>query len=322
MFREELKNLERHTRELEAVKNYAQTREERDSLAAEAAQLRDKLGRLEVELKREVGEKEQLSLRADKSETAVKDLSLSLDEARRELSSLRDFQLKLPQGVVVSLGEMRSQFLEIEEGEIETRTKVRLEEMEKGLRSQMPALVYERLMEMIKHPGLPPEIDEVINSRAGKMADERLRDKDKWPDWFKEHYLNEVKELVRRELDSEFEKSVKVEAERIFSELKAGKWQEYTAHKARRLTADLKGLVGELQGTWSFTCDRCGRRLARELGPSDIGVLLSGGTIEVVCTACSDPAPFPFILSTIPHKVSSLTLGGLLRIYIGKPPAR
>ncbi len=320
MFKEGFENLERYTRELEAVKNYAQVKEDRDSLAKEAGQLKGKLGHLEAQLKSEVRKKEELSLRLKKGEAAVKELSTKLDEIGKELSSLRNLSVKLPEGSALSLDEMKSQFLKAEEDEIEGRAKARLGELEKELHSQMPALVYQRLIEIIKHPGLPPEIEEVINSHAKKITDDSLRDMDKWPDWFKEYYSNEVKESVSWGLNSEFENRVQAEAERRLDALKAGQWRDYTAHKARGLAVDLKGLVSQLQGTWWFTCDRCGRRLSVDLSRSDVGLLLGGKIIDIACAACLDPAPFPFILSTVQHKVIGLRLEGLVELYMGSAP--
>ena len=57
-----------------------------------------------------------------------------------------------------------------------------------------------------------------------------------------------------------------------------------------------------------------------EIGPSEIASLLRGETIDVACTTCSDPAGFPFILSTVPHRVGSLTLERLLQFYLGNAP--
>lgn len=320
MIKDELESLKRYAKELEALKNYALVKGERDSLAKETAQLKDKLLQFQAQLESEVSVKKQLSLQLSNSEAKVRELSMRLDEARKELSSLRDFKVKLPEGTVLGLDEMRAQFLEAEEEEIEKKAKARLAELEKELRSQMPALVRKKLVEVLKLPTWPPEIEKVIDSRARKMADESLRDREKWPDWFQEHYLNEVKELVSKELDSEFENRVEAESEKRFDAMKSGEWKEYTADKARELAVDLRGLVRELQGTWWFSCDRCNRRLALEISPPEIGVLLGGGVVEVVCTVCTDPAAFPFILSTIPHKVNSLTLGGLIQAYIGEAP--
>ena len=125
---------------------------------------------------------------------------------------------------------------------------------------------------------------------------------------------------MSRGLNSEFEKRVQAEAERRLDALKAGQWRDYTAHKARGLAVDLKGLVSQLQGTWGFSCDRCGRRLSVDLSLSDVGLLLGGKIIDIACTTCLDPAPFPFILSTVRHKVVSLSLGGLLELYMGGAP--
>lgn len=321
MIKDEFKSLERYTKELEALKNYPQTKRERDSLAEETARLKDKVVQLQTQLESEVSVRKELSSELSNSQAEVRELSMRLDEARKELSSLRDFKVKLPEGAVLSLDGMKAQFLEAEEDEIEKKAKARLTELEKGLRSQMPALVHKKLLEVLKLPNWPPEIERVIDSRAGQVADESLRDREQWPAWFKECYLNEVEELVRKQLDSEFKNRVQAEAEKRLGAMKAGEWRKYTINKARELAVDLKGLVRELQGTWWFSCDRCNRRLALEIGPPEIGVLLGGGMVEVVCTACTDPAAFPFILSTIPHKVSSLTLGGLIQAYIGEAPS-
>lgn len=320
MFKEELNNLERYTQELEAVKNYAKIKEERDSSLKENAQLKDQLNRTEVQLRNKISEIEQLSLQLDKSEAAVKELSVSLDETRKELSSLRDFRMKLPKDTVLSLDETKTHFLKAQEKEIESRVEARLVELEKELRSQMPAMVRQKSLELIKQPELSLEIKEVIDSRAKEVADDCLRDKDRWPDWFKENYFNAVNELVSRKLDTEFERRVRVEAEKRLEQLKAGEWKEYAAAKARALSTGLKGLLGELQGSWCFTCDRCGRNLAIDLRASDIAPLLGGQTINITCTTCLDPAVFPFILSTVQHKVASLTLGTLLELYMSSAP--
>ena len=316
MIKDELKTLEKYVKELEALRRYPRVKQERDSLAVEVAQLKKKV----AELESEVSTNNELSSRLTKSEGEVRELVGRLDDAQKELSSLKEFKAKLPDSGELTLDEIKTQFLKAEEDEIEKKAKARLGELEKELHSQMPALVYQRLIEIIKHPGLPPEIEEVINSHAKKITDDSLRDMDKWPDWFKEYYSNEVKESVSWGLNSEFEKRVQAEAERRLDALKAGQWRDYTAHKARGLAVDLKGLVSQLQGTWGFSCDRCGRRLAIEMGPSQIGALLGGGVVDVVCSVCSDPAPFPFILSTIPHKVSSLSLEGLVELYMGSAP--
>ncbi len=80
-------------------------------------------------------------------------------------------------------------------------------------------------------------------------------------------------------------------------------------NKAAALTSSLKDLLKELQGTLRFTCDRCGRRLSIDLSLLDLGLLLGGEAIDITCTTCLDPAPSPFILSTVWHKVVGLKHG-------------
>jgi hypothetical protein len=62
----------------------------------------------------------------------------------------------------------------------------------------------------------PPEIAKVIDSRAGQIADGILRDRDQWPDWFKNYYLEEANRLVNQRLTTEFERRVQAEAEKRF----------------------------------------------------------------------------------------------------------
>ena len=317
MFKDELRSIEQYTQELEAVKYYHQIKRERDSLAAEAAQLRERLVQLEGQLKGEISAEKGISSQLAKTEAEVKELAGKLDEAQRELSSVKDFKVKLPQEGDLSLEEMRARFLEAGEEEVERRAKERFGELKKDIRSQMPTLVHKRLMVLLRRPGWPPEIERVIDSKAKQMAESTLRDKERWPEWFKALYLEQVNGLVVQGLDSEFEKRAWAEAERRLENLKAERWKEYTARKARELISELKGMIRQLQGTWWFTCDRCGRRLAVEIGPSGIGSLLKGEVINVACTTCIDPAPFPFILSTVPHQAGSVTLESLLQIYMG-----
>lgn len=321
MLSREFQVLERYLGELEALRLYPQVRRERDSLAREVSELRQRVTQLERELKGEASARKELSSRLKAKEAEATEVAEKLGQAQRELSELKDFKAKLAGGDELSLEGMRALFLQAEEKEIENRVKERFTELEKDFQSRLPALVHQRLVEVLKSPRWPPEVEAVINAGATKMAEAILRDRKRWPQWFKGCYLKEVRESVSKGLDSEFAKRVETEAVRKLEAMQANAWNDYVAEKARGLATGLRKAVAELQGTWRFTCDRCGRRIAVEIGPSEIGSLLQGATIEVACTACSDPASFPFILSTAPHKISDLSLGGLLRLYIGGPPA-
>ena len=153
MIKDEFKSLERYTKELEALRNYTQVKGERDSLAEETAGLKDKVVQLQAQLESEVSVKKQLSLQLSNSEAKVRELSMRLDEARKELSSLRDFKVKLPEGTVLGLDEMRAQFLEAEEEEIEKKAKARLAELEKELRAGLTARSCEELLELLDRAG-------------------------------------------------------------------------------------------------------------------------------------------------------------------------
>lgn len=184
----------------------------------------------------------------------------------------------------------------------------------------MPDLAHKRLMRLLESPSWPPEIARVINTTARQIADDTLGARDQWPDWFRSYYLDEVNTLVKQRLATEFERRVQAEVEKRLELMKVGEWKEYAGSKASALASSLKDSLKELQGTWSFTCNRCGRRLSVDLSPSDVALLLGGKTIDIACTTCLDPAPFPFILSTVQHRVVSLSLGGLLELYLGSAP--
>lgn len=316
MIKDEFKTLEKHVRELEALKHYPRVKKERDSLATEVAQLKERVAALESE----ISTKNELSSQLSKREAEINELAGKLAQAEKELASLRDFKVKLPDGAELTLDEMRAQFLHAEKDEIERKAKERLQTLKKNIRRRMPGLVHKRLIQALNSTEWPPEIAEVINSKARQIADGILAEKDQWPDWFKSYYLDEVNALVSQQLNTEFEKRVQSEAEKRLELMKAGEWKEYASSKTRALASSLKDLLKELQGPWLFTCDRCGQRLSIDLGSSDLGLLLGGGTIDIACTACLDPAPLPFILSTIRHKVVSLTLGRLLELYMGSAP--
>ena len=316
MIEDEFKTLERYIKEFEALKQYPRVKKERDSLVVEVAQLKEKVAGLE----REASTKNELSSRLTKSEAEVKELAGRLDDAQKELSSLKEFKVKLRDSGELTLEKIRDELLHAEEDEIERRAEQRLAALEKDMLSRMPALVQERLVQLLKCPEWPPEIAKVIDSRARQIADGVLEARDLWPDWFRDYYLEEVNALVNQRLTAEFERRVQAEAEKRLELMKAGEWKQYAIAKAKALTTDLKDMLMQLQGTWWFTCDKCGCRLAFDFSLSDIGLLLRGETIDIACITCLDPAPFPFILSTVRHKIARLRLEGLLSLYMGNTP--
>ncbi len=297
MIKDEFKVLEKYVKELEALRRYSRVKRERDCLATEVAQLKKKI----AELGSEVSTNNELSSRLTKSEGEVRELASRLDDAQKELLSLKEFKVNFPDSGDLSLEEIRDQFLHAEEGEIERRVKECLAALEKDMRSRMPTLVHESLIQVLNGSEWPPEIAKVIDSSARQVADAMLGARDQWPDWFKNYYLKEVNALVNHRVTAEFERRVQAGAEKRLELMKDGQWKEYAGSKARALAAGLKDSLKELQGTWRFACDRCGRGLSVDLSASDIGLLLEGETIDITCTTCLNPAPFPFILSTVRH---------------------
>jgi hypothetical protein len=316
VIKNEFKTLEKHTKELEALRGYPRVKQERDSLAMEVAQLEEKVAVLESE----VSTKNELSSQLSKREAEIDELAHKLAQAGKELTSLRNFKVKLPDGGELTLDEMRVQFLHAEEDEVERKVKERLRTLKKNIRRRMPDLIHKRLVQVLKQTSWPLEIARIIDTTARQIAGGILGARDRWPDWFRSYYLEEVNALVSQRLTAEFEKRVQVEAEKRLELMKAGEWKEYAGSKASVLASSLKDSLKELQGTWWFTCDRCGRRLSVDLSPSDVGLLLRGKIIDIPCTTCLDPAPFPFILSTVQHKVISFSLEGLLELYMGSAP--
>ena len=316
MIKNEFKTLEKHIKELEALRRYPRVKQERDSLAMEVAHLREKVTVLESE----ASTHNELSSQLSKREVEINELAGRLADAGKELASLKSFKVKLPDRAELTLDEMRAQFLHVEEDEIEKKVKERLQTLKKNIRRRMPGLVHKRLIQLLESPSWPPEIARAIDTTARQIADDTLGAKDQWPDWFRSYYLDEVNTLVKQRLTTEFERRVQAEVEKRLELMKVGEWEEYAGSKASALASSLKDMLRELQGTWSFICDRCGRRLAVELSLSDIGSLLRGETVDITCTTCLDPARFPFLLSTVQHKVVSLSLEGLLELYMGSAP--
>jgi len=297
VIKNEFKTLEKHIKELEALRRYPRVKQERDSLAMEVAHLREKVTVLESE----ASTHNELSSQLSKREVEINELAGRLADAGKELASLKSFKVKFPDRAELTLDEMRAQFLHAEEDGIERKVKERLQTLKKDIRRRMPGLVHKRLIQLLESPSWPPEIARAIDTTARQIADDTLGARDQWPDWFRSYYLDEVNTLVKQRLTTEFERRVQAEVEKRLELMKVGEFRE-------------------LQGTWSFICDRCGRRLAVELSLSDIGSLLRGETVDITCTTCLDPARFPFLLSTVQHKVVSLSLRGLLELYMGSAP--
>lgn len=319
MIAEELSAIKTYVQELEALRNYPQLKTERDQLAIKAAELKSRVEQLAAQIAEETARYKKTLNMLRKMESRAQGAEHKLTSAERELSALRDFKVKIPDGEL-SLKELRKQFLRAQVREVEAQVKERGEKLTQEMHSRMPALIEEDLKRVLSTPNWPPEIAKIVSSEATRITDEILRDKQKWPEWFKDYFVEQLEAALARELNEEFQNRVAAEAQKSLETIKTHAWAQYSAAKASELTASLKAMVSQLQGIRSFTCDRCGRRLTLEIGPAEIAQLLSGRTVDVTCSSCADMAPPPFLFSTVPHKVGSIAFADLLRWYLDETP--
>ena len=155
MIKDELDTVERYIRELEALRNYPQVKSEKDSLAAEITQLKEKVAQLTSQLMGATYMQKNTLSQLKKRESEVKDLNSKLNEAQRELSSLKDFKARLPGSSGLTLEKIRDQFLSAQAKEIEAKVSQRVKELTKEMHSRMPALIQEEFTKVLSSPNWP-----------------------------------------------------------------------------------------------------------------------------------------------------------------------
>jgi len=282
-----METIERHIRELEAIKNYNKVVEEREELFRKVAAL-----------------------------------EANLKSTCDELARYKEIKVHLPEGREVSLDGARQDFLRARDAEIEKRAGERFEALKLQYETKMRHLVYQRLVEILKGRAWPAEIATVIRAEANQRADGILYDKERWPDRFKEYYQKEVGAGIKSGLDSEFEKRVKenadAKAQARLSELVNTVWPVWFAQNIEPRVAELERKANEnafqlLRGPWTFTCDRCGVNCSEELAPFGIEQLLRKGRVEIDCVnpACEDVSFF----SRRGHRFQ-VSLHELIEVYI------
>ena len=295
-----LEAVERYIHELEALKYYPEVKRERDKLAEENAELKERVAGLEEEvnkLRAELScEAEERKIAKDalgaKTSLAEK-LEVELDRVSNELKKLKDFQLKSIGGRNLTLEQARDEFLKAQEFEIERRANEKYSALGADLEARMPKLVYDKLIEIVEKPPWPNEIASAIETRAKEIADEILRDKERWPSWFNELYLEEVRVGVSAGLDAEFERRVEdgatERAEVKLRQLTTIEWPNWLETNVKPKLSDLEAKVkenaiGMLRGPWLIKCDRCGTKQKEiELTERGISDLLSIGHVEKEC---------------------------------------
>ena len=262
-----IEDIERHIQELEAIKNYPQVKQERAKLSQE-----------------------------------VEELKGSLDNALKEVSSLKGSKAKLD-GAEMTLEEARLDFIRAQDAEVEKRADNRFEELKADYESRMPQLVQQRLRDTLKKPWWPEEIAKLVDTEARKKADATLHKKNSWPLWFKKLYEEEVEEKVRAELNQEFDARVETaavpRAQRRLNELINTEWPAWYQAKHDPKISDLENRVNDnvfqaLRGPWVFTCNQCGTSYDSELTTEGIEELLRTGQVKAECVNpdCEDKGWF------------------------------
>jgi hypothetical protein len=255
---DELKTIEVYTRELEALRDYDRIKKERDELAE----------------------------RCSKLETGISELN-------GELASLKGFKIEFV-GKELTLEQAKVEFVRAYNDEIERRANEKFEVLKADLENKMPKLVYNKLIEIVKKPPWPKEIAGAIESKAGQMANEILRNKERWPDWFKEFYVNEVRAGVNAGLDAEFEQRVEEKAteraEKRLEELVNVEWPRWLKTHVKPKISELeskmrKDMIGVLKGPWcGVRCNECGTEIGEiELTENNIADLLCNLPVEFEC---------------------------------------
>ncbi len=304
-------SVEKYIRDLEALKQYPEVKRERGALAEENAVLKDKVAGLEkevvdvkVEFARESERRKAAGDGLEVKASLAEKLEAELGGVSEELKALKDFEIKSTGGRNLTLEQAREEFLKAQESEIERRANEKFEVLKADLETKMPGLVHDKLVETLGKQPWPKEIAGAIESKAGQMASEILRDKERWPSWFKEFYLKEVKAGISTGLNIEFERGVEKGATE-----RAGKLSD--------LEAKIKvNAIRALEGPWrGIKCDRCGvERGAFKLTEDGISDMLTMEYIELECINphCED---LPAFRGRRRHKIR-ISIRDLIAAYI------
>ena len=188
------------------------------------------------------------------------------------------------------------EFVRVKEAEIRGRVENESKALQEKFETEVPELVYHKLLAILREPQWPVEIVKVIEEKAEEKAKSRL--------------------------DDEFQRRVNEEALDKLEEIKLTEWRPFVEEEALHLVSSLRALVVELQGRWQLICDRCQTRVSVDIGPRQIAAMLKGQQVAE-CPRCTDfnlpPAPL-----IAPHKIEGSTLEDLLEAYLADkgPPER
>ena len=285
--KEELRAMEAYLKELKALKRY----KESERLKEELQQLKMRLSELQAENGKL---KKELVLNTN-VEREARQLREALDQTQHELSMLKEVKVII-NGEHLTLEGAAREFVRVKEAEIRGRVENESKALQEKFETEVPELVYYKLLAILREPQWPAEIAQIIEKKAEEKAQSKL--------------------------DEKFQQRVHEEALGRLEEVKQTEWWPFVEEEASRIVRDLKTLVAELQGTWHLTCDRCQSRVTVDISPREIAALLKGEQVAE-CSRCKDfnlpPAP-----PVAPHKINGSALEDLLEAYLAEkgPPGK
>lgn len=220
-----------------------------------------------------------------KKASAAQKLGVELGKVSNELKALKEFEIKSIDGRNLTLEQARDEFLKDKETEIERKASEKFEVLRADLDAKMPGLVHDKLVETLGKPPWPKEIASTIQEKAKEIADEILKDKKKWPNWFNEFYLEEVSARLNAEFNQRVENGATERAEAKLAHLARVEWPNwYNANIKPKIEENVIRMLRDRP--WNIGCDKCGTWQEIKLTEQNISDLLSIGIgyIEKKCT--------------------------------------
>jgi len=220
-----------------------------------------------------------------KKASAAQKLGVELGKVSNELKALKEFEIKSIDGRNLTLEQARDEFLKDKETEIERKASEKFEVLRADLDAKMPGLVHDKFVETLGKRSWPKEIASTIQEKAKEIADEILKDKKKWPNWFNEFYLEEVSARLNAEFNQRVENGATERAEAKLAHLTRVEWPKwYEANIKPKIEENVIRMLGD--HPWSIGCDMCGTRQGIQLTEQNISDLLTLGIgyIEKECT--------------------------------------
>jgi hypothetical protein len=291
-----LESMGRHLRELEALKLYEGTKEERGGLRKKVAELEALLVSKDDLIAQSSEAREALVAKLDETEKALDARGLDLEEKRKEALELTskveslEARAKELEGLKATvdgktLEEVKDEFLKAKAEEIGIEAAKKFQEMKADWeRSEKPKEVLDAAVDRLNRiVDVPPEQwASSVFGPIGTSPYSKLVVK----------VVEILKSGVKRGLDEEFDRRVEEKSDSVAQEkltnLMNVAWPNWFKTNVDPKAVKLEQRITEnvfrvLRGPWPLRCDRCGTDQLTTLMDDDIENLLKEGTIRVQC---------------------------------------